>query len=433
MNKLITGLLTLGLFFASPLSSQSLQETLDLALKNNPDIKSRQSELQKTELQAKAAFRSTLPQLSFNASYRHVTDVAEINFPAIGGGLVPASSIQLGVYDTYESGLNLNYVLFSGFAQRNRVRVKNNQSDLSRSGLNKIRKQIGMQTINGYRAVQGAMLELQSLEAGYKRSLSQLRRAKSLQEQGMALALDTLALSLSCLGYQQKIIAAQSKLETAEQQLENLAGRKIEVSIFNGAYVKSSVPELQAKNSDDLQGLSIQSSVLKNMLNIKKASYLPAVSLQAAYKYGKPGLDMIKNEWTAYGLWGIQLSWNLFRWNADKLEVQAAQADLTKISFQRQKAEDRLRFTYEKAVRELHSLQEQLKVMDRALKVARQKMEITHAQYEQGVRTADDYADSNLEFTQAEINYKQHILRLKLKMNEIEFISGKPISEWSVE
>ena len=426
-----TGLLILSLLFFVRLRGQSLRETLDLTLENNPHIKLQSAELEKAHLQARSAFRGTLPQIGFEASYRHATDVAEIELPGMGG-VIPSRSFQLGVFDSYESGLNINYVLFKGFALQSGVRMKENLREISRTILNKSRKEIALQTIVAYRTVQNAMLELQALKAGAERSLSQLRRVRSLQEQGMALALDTLTLSLSVLNYHQKLIAAQARLETAELHLQNLAGQKIKAESFRAVELKGKLPQLQLNANEDLRGLDIRDMLLKNTLRARKAAYYPTIALQASYKYGKPGPDIVNNEWMTYGQLGIQLSWNLFRWNADRLEVQAAKTDLKKLSWRKQKARNQLNYAYEKARRELVSLKEQLKVVGAALEIARQKMEITRTQYEQGNRTAEEYASSNLEYSQAEIKQKQHILRLLLKINEIEFIAGRPISEWSI-
>ncbi len=102
------------------LPAQTLEQTVHLALQQNKTILAQSQAARKAQLEAKAAFRNTLPQLDFNASYRHVTHVPHIQFPAFLGG---GSSINLGAYDSYETGLTLRYALFNGFANRNTVRL----------------------------------------------------------------------------------------------------------------------------------------------------------------------------------------------------------------------------------------------------------------------------------------------------------------------
>jgi hypothetical protein len=60
-------------------------------------------------------------------------------------------------------------------------------------------------------------------------------------------------------------------------------------------------------------------------------------------------------------------------------------------------------------------------------------MKIIESQFQQGMVSVTDFNDTNLELTEAELNHKQHLIRMALKVNEIDYISAKPISEWRVE
>ena len=66
------------------INAQSLEQTLQLALENNPQIKAQEYSVSKAALEAKAVVRETLPTLSFDAAYNHVTDVPKIELPAMG-------------------------------------------------------------------------------------------------------------------------------------------------------------------------------------------------------------------------------------------------------------------------------------------------------------------------------------------------------------
>jgi outer membrane protein TolC len=70
--------------------------------------------------------------------------------------------------------------------------------------------------------------------------------------------------------------------------------------------------------------------------------------------------------------------------------------------------------------------------LKRALRLARRKMNIIKSQYEQGMSSATDFNTANLDLTEARLNVQRWRLRLALKLNELEFISGKPISAWSI-
>jgi len=93
---------------------------------------------------------------------------------------------------------------------------------------------------------------------------------------------------------------------------------------------------------------------------------------------------------------------------------------------------NRIRAEYNAQVGEYKALREQLQVLKTTLNVARHKLRITEIRYNEGMASATDYNDANLDRALAEINFKRHILRMDVKIREIDFISGKKLSQWSV-
>ena len=419
------------IFFTQNISAQSLKQTIDLALSGNPNIKAGQEEVRQAELSFKSTFRKTLPQINFDASYRHVTDVAELTMPSIMG--MPGESIRLGTYDTYETGLTANYLLFTGFAQQSSARMKEKQKDLSAANLEKTKKDIVFKTIASYRQAQNYQLEIASLNAGQERTKLQLKRIKSLTKHGMALPLDTLSLALAKLSFDQRLIAVQASLESAKEQLQNLTGQTINVQDASYQDHPNNLAELNIEQVENIKGLSIQKNILELNKTIIKSSYYPAIALYAGLKYGKPGVDMIENDWMTYGIWGVNVSWNLWNWTGDRAAVQAKQAQIRQIAYQKEALQDQICTVYDNAVREFKSMQKQLNVFAASLNLARHKMKIIESQFQQGMVSVTDFNDTNLELTEAELNHKQHLIRIALKANEIDYISAKPISEWRIE
>jgi outer membrane protein len=431
MKSIIKIIIILILFLFQAGFSQSLKETVKIALEASPGIASAREQLRESKLDAKSTHRSTLPQLDFSASYQHVTDRASLNLP--GGGPLPGMKVNLGVFDTYETGLMANYILFSGFAQKNLIELKDQTAELNNQQMKKTEKTTALDVIVKYRQIQNSLLEIDALHAGGKRIDLQVNRIKSLAAQGMALALDTLSLSLSRLNNEQKIIAANAKLETERQELNQLAGQKIQVDPKAAANVEQQIPEFETNQIDDLKMLNTRIRMMKSSQSITRAGYFPNVGLFAGVKYAKPGVDFIANDWMTYGVWGVNLNWNLFKWNADHLKIQSQQAAIQSIQFQYQVVNDRIRTKYDNAIREFEALKQQYSVALRARDVAKKKMEIVESRYKQGMSSVTDFNEANLELTDAEINLQRQKILLALKISEIDFLSGKSINEWRIE
>ena len=435
MNRLTLLILSsvIILIFSDWLKGQSLAQVVQIALKQNKEILARQQAVQKADLQARAAFRKTLPAIDLSASYRHVTHVARLEFPST----IPIpgfpTNISLGLYDTYESGLTLKYVLFSGFAQKNQVKLMRQQAGLAGINLEEKQKEIAFKVIGVYRKVQNKQLELQVLNSALQRIDLQMKRIKALVKQGMALSLDTLSLKLAKLNYRKQIIAVEGELATAAQQLEHLSGQKVRVQSFQ----QLRAPELNVmpvlQRMAPYRQLEQQEAMQRTAVRLNQSRYLPSLAAFASYNYGKPGLDFIKGDWMAYGIWGLSLSWNLFSWNADRLTEQAARAQVKQIQWQKEAVKEQLQTRFDNALQEWQTLKEQEKVVKIALQVARQKMKMIASRYKQGMASVTDFNEANLQLTEAELNLKRHYLLMALKRNEIDYLSGKPLNQWSIQ
>ncbi len=421
--------LYIGAFHLTFSNAQTLHEAIQLALKQNNEIKALQQAVISARTDARAAFRRTLPTVDFSASYRHVTDVPQLNFPT--SPFLP-TNIRLGQYDTYEAGLSIRYVLFSGFAQKNKVALLNQKAGLTDIQLQKTQKEIAFKVISAYRNVQNKLLEQKVLQASLQRIEWQMKRAKALIEQGMALGLDSLSLKLAYLDAQKQLITTQGELIIAQQQLNRLIGQTIKVQPFEPTTIPSLQDTLYIQQTELYRQWTQQLQIQNTAIRLSQARYFPTLALFASYNYGKPGLDMIKGQWMQYGIWGVQFSWNLFTWQADRLQEQAARAKQEQIHWQKEAVKNQLKTQFEKALQEWQTLKKQQAVLEAALQVARQKMNMVKARYQQGMASATDFNEANLQLTAAELNVKRHYLRLCLKQNEIDFLSGKPLSQWSI-
>gem|GEM_PF-1250527 len=425
----------LMIFLSVNLMGQSLSKTVDIVLKNNSTIQAEMQAVIAAQKQAEAAKAKTLPTIDFDGSYKHIThvavmDVAESLPPALQGGF---PTFQLGNYDSYDLGISAKYLLFTGFAHKNSIAIKKEKQKLSENQLQKIKKEAAFQAVAAYRRVQSQYFEISALDSARKRTELQLRRVKIVVSQGMALALDTLELTLAKLTYVQKIIAVKSELQSEQEYLNNLAGQTINVQPLP-QFIEPVEDETYCAESDErLKSLKIQENILHFNDALSKSSYYPVVALNAAYKYGNPGADIIKREWMNYGVWGVGIHWNLFHWGADKKTTQANEAQIRGLHHQYRKLNDNIKTDFDKSKRELQSLKEQLKVLTAALRVAKEKLRLVDNRYRQGMASATDFNDANLKMAETELKYKQFTAAVALKVNELDYKSGKPIQQWRLD
>jgi len=424
----ISSTIIILVLFLTAASAQSLQEAVDMALKNNAGVQSAQAGVEAAELQFAAKKASRWPDFSLDASYKHVTAVPEISFP----GMPPGNKIEMGLYDSYDAGLGVNYLIFSGFAQREQINISGRKKDLGLNNLQKTERDAAIAVIRHYKNVQFFNVQEQLLQAAKNRIELQLDRVKSLLANGMALAVDTLTLSLAAAQAEQDILINRTGLETTEQALQTAAG----VKISPDKEINSQLPlyaEFSLNDQSAVKSIDLQKQINISQKTARESSYYPAVFAGAAVRHGKPGLDFVKKDWMTYGVVNVGLNWSLFKWGADKKEIEAVKAQGRSLDFQRQAVTDGLKLKYDQAEREFLSLKEQLSIVRKAVRLSREKMKIIENSASEGQVSVTDFNDANLELLQSELNEKKILLQIQIKASELDYLSGKPISSWSIK
>jgi outer membrane protein TolC len=324
----------------------------------------------------------------------------------------------------------MDYLLFSGFAQSQSIKVKEFEHKISLVNKNQEEKEIAINVVQAYRNAQFMRLSLDILEKAKKRNNLHMQNVLALLENGMALQLDTLSLALNRMEIEQQIIQSKAVLENWLQLLETISGVKVDPLEFTetqGSIISDNyVPEGQ----NPFKSVLLQQQKMMAFKKITMANYYPRIWLSASFNYGKPGIDIIQNEWSTYGKWMIGLQWNIWNWGADYASVQSRELQYKALQLSGEDIQDQLKLQYDKAVRSFNALNEQLAVTKQAVKVAHEKMQIVEIRAKNGQLSATDFNDANLELSQTELKEKQLLIQLNLQANEIDFLSGKPVTNW---
>jgi len=423
MIKLI---LIMFIIFPLQIFSQTLADAVASALEYNNQTKAAKRLTHSAEEEKLSEQRSHFPSVSVKANYVHITDVPEFDIP------IPNFNrkIMLNPHDSYETGIHVDYIIFSGFAQSQAAKVKEFEHSVMQVKEDQQMKDVAFNTVQAYRNAQLLKLSLDIINDTRQRNIIQMNRAKALLENGMALQLDTLSLSLNRMTIEQQIIQSQSVLKNWFQILEMLTGKKLTLADVNELSDNPFFNNFSSDEQNALKNVKLEKQKMSAFKTISKSGYYPKVWLNASFNYGKPGLDVIKNEWSTYGKWMVGLQWEIWNWWSDNASVQAKDLKLQALQFSEKALQDQLKLDYDKAFRSFEALQKQNKVAQQAVKVAREKMQIVDISAQKGQLSVSDFNEANLELSQVEIRLKQILIQLNLQATKIDFLSGKPVKMW---
>ena len=233
------------------------------------------------------------------------------------------------------------------------------------------------------------------------------------------------ALQAELMNIDQQLIETHNDLTTDFQVLSELTSSTISpnsrlilprVQISSTAF-EDSRPELQLYNIQQQK-----TGVMKNMVNTR---WNPKFYAFGQAGYGRPGLNMLSNDFSPWWLFGARLTWNIWNWNQNKNEKKIYDIQNDILGTQKETFEKNLRIEAESGLTEIEKLGELLQKDEEIIEL---RTKITHSassQLDNGVITSSDYIARLNEETLAKLTFELHRIQLVKAKIAYLFTLGK--------
>lgn len=356
-----------------------------------------------------------LPQLSLNAQASWQTDVTALNVGNIPGfpKIEPLSK------DQYRATLDVNQLIYDGGINRRQKEMTQLQQLLREEEVNVALQQLKERINNLYLNVLLIDEQQHQLNILLKDIDAGIAKVKAQVQYGTAFRSNLALMEAEQLKAQQRRIELQNDREGLLSVLALYTGQQIAAdAVLEDPEVPAMVsandisrPELQLYQLQDSL-YQLQSATVTNRMQ-------PRISAFANAGYGRPGLNMLKNEFAAFATTGIRFSWNLsnfYNKNNDKILAAINRKD---IQAQQENFVQQITAQLRQQQSAINKLQSLIATDQQIIALKAQVKEAAKAQLENGVITASDYlrevnaedqarqalALHQLQLLQAQLNY----------------------------
>jgi outer membrane protein TolC len=375
------------------------------------------------DLKIKNLNKNYLPQLNLNGSASLQSDVTELklNLPA------QFSFIQFPQIskDMYKVTVDVNQSIYDGnvTGYQKKLETFNLQSDQESIlvELYKLKDRINQTYFGIFKLQQNEKL----LNSNKNQLESKLKEIQSAVANGAMLSSNADALQAELMKIDQQLIETRTDQATAFQVLSELTSSSIpdnstlvlpRVQISSTAF-EDKRPELQLYNI-----MQTKTGVMKDMVNTR---WNPKLYAFGQAGYGRPGLNMLSNDFTPWWLVGAKLTWNIWNWNLSKNEKKIYDIQNDIIGTQKETFEKNLRIEAASDLAEIEKLGELLQKDEEIIALRTRITHMASSQLENGVITSSDYIARLNEETQAKLALELHRIQLvKAKITYL-FTLGK--------
>lgn len=330
------------------------------------------------------ANRAYLPQLSLEAKATYQSDVITIPLD------MPGLEIPVPDKDQYQIVAQANQIIWDG----GKIAAK---KEMIRAGA--VAEEKALETeiyalrerVNGLYFGILLMQEQLRLQVVLEDELQRNHnKVESYVENGIANEGDLSAVKIEILKAGQQRIQMESAQQAYLQMLSTLTGVEMNKETEFAKPPISNMSSLVTINRPELELFSAQQATIDAQTTDLKSSIMPVIGAFAQGGYGKPGLNMLQNEFDTFFLGGVKLSWNFGNLYTFKNNVKINELKKLSINTQRNTFNYNLNVQISQQQNEIERYRKTMQDDEEIIRLQQQIKEAAEAKVENGAMTVSD-------------------------------------------
>jgi outer membrane protein TolC len=248
---------------------------------------------------------------------------------------------------------------------------------------------------------------------------AKMKEVKSGVENGVLLASNEHVLKAEILKVEQSINEIRADLDAYLNILEQYTGLEVNEQtefLLPEIDIKMDSPE---NNRPEMTLFSLQQQQLEASKNLTGSKTLPRLSAFGQAGYGRPGFDMLKNEFTDFYIVGAKLSWNFWDWNQTRKEKEILGLKQNIISTQRETLDKNINIDLENKKASIRKVQDKIEQDEEIIALREDIVKSVSSQLDNGVITSSEYLTELNASSRAKLDKEVH--KIELVKAKIEY------------
>jgi outer membrane protein len=408
----------------------SVSDCIKIALKNNTNIVSAQSDYQMSRAGLKSAWGNFMPSISLSAQWRRRNeDLIMFRFKDF-----------VQSKDSYYYGVEVSQPLFTGFGNYAELKQSRAEEKMAQNYLTGTQQQTVLEVKLRYYDVLKSIELLKVAEEALRASEQELRRIEAMEEIGSASRAEVYQQKVRVGEYKLSLIDAQNALSTAKAELNYTLGidvntdLNLEEDILEVTDVDVNFEALVNKalnNRVDYKAAQQNVNSAKAGVTIQRSEYYPSVSLQADYSWFDvefPQSSRALKEFDNYSI-SLNMGMTLFQGFKTRARVHSAKASLIKAEAEMEQTKRQVMMDVKTAVLNLQKAAENVEVTQENLISAEEDYRLASERYRVGSGTLLEQMNAESSLSSAKANriealydYQYYVAALELAVGNLKVV-----------
>lgn len=380
----------------------NMEESINIALNNNPGIHIANENIKKADIQIKEAESAGKPRVGLGATYQRLDKATTVDF---GGQKIPMNKA-----DNVSANLNVGYMV-DVFGTTKSARTAASEG---RKAYENSFNQTVNDTVLNVKTAYFNVLRAQKYQNVSQETLNQLKaHLKDAQlhfEAGNIAKYDVLRAETQVANAEQMLISSSNAVSMAKAAFNTVLGRSVEMEfeleeIDSEKYVSVNLNdclEAAKKNRPEILSIESMSKVNDELVKIAKNSAKPSFNLQwvGTHNFDTSVLNSRENSWVAV----LSASFSIFDGGYNKSQIDKAESDANTTKLTKDQVVLGISLEAQQAYLSLIESEERVKAADKAVVQAEEAYRLAVLRYQNGVSIQLEVLDTETALTSAKTN-----------------------------
>jgi outer membrane protein TolC len=412
------------LLFCSTLMAQNiqsidLQKTYELAEKNYPVTKQSKLIEQTATINIENLNKGFLPQVTLSGQASYQSEVTSVPIE------IPGMKIDAPSKNQYKLLADVNQLIYDGGTIKQQKVVQQLSANVDEQEvqveLYKLRDRVN-QVYLGTLYIDEQLKQVDLIRADLQTGI---KRVEAQVNNGTAFRSNLNVLKAELLKADQRTIELKATRKGLIETLGLFIGQSLDENII---LEKPSIASFALNTQiarPELKLFQEQTILLSQQNNLIRSKNLPKASLFVQGGYGRPGLNMLVNDFDVYYIGGVRFNWSLGGLYTKKKEKELVEINKRVVDIQKETFLLNTNTQLKQQQSEIEKLDQLIATDNGIIDLRQQVKEAARAQLENGVITANDYlreVNAEDQARQARITHQLQLLQAQINY---QTISGK--------
>ena len=421
-----------------PAMQLTLPQAIDLALRQNRNVKLAQLGVVENEQKKSIAHSDYLPNIKNESTAFHVTEIQQLVIPGASLGTFPATGpippqttvIGQGTFTAYTSGTGLRQPLTQMFKIRENNRAATADINSAKIQVGQTENDVALKVRELYYGILIAQLRAEAATEQADAAQVKLQESTSSVQQGSELEVVALDSRAALLDAKQIVLTQNYQIRDLTVALNDLLGlplnTKLKLSEDLSAIPVSVAPReecLRIAHEQSPQIRIAQQAVekAKAELGASKDAFIPDLSGFARYSY-QSGIPFLVHN---FGTFGVLFEYELFDGGRRKAQIGEAHTMLSKAELNLAQAQNAVAVQVEIAYDKVEQMQSLVTLAEEVLKARIEGARVAERQFEQNEILASARTEAAAKVTSAKASLLEASLGLSLAQGELRRAMGE--------